>query len=96
MDDMLQQLEVIIQDRKQNPRPNSYTQQLFTEGRGKIAQKVGEEATEVIVAALSQTRDEQIGELADLFYHTLVLMADLGLTLQDVYTELEKRHQLKK
>ncbi|RMG84126.1 MAG: phosphoribosyl-ATP diphosphatase [Chloroflexi bacterium] len=96
MDDMLQQLEAIIQDRKQNPRPNSYTQQLFTEGRSKIAQKVGEEATEVIVAALSQTRDEQIGELADLFYHTLVLMADLGLTLQDVYTELEKRHQLKK
>ncbi len=96
MDDMLQQLEAIIKDRKQNPRPNSYTQQLFTEGRSKIAQKVGEEATEVIVAALSQTRDEQIGELADLFYHTLVLMADLGLTLQDVYTELEKRHQLKK
>ena len=91
--DMLYTLESIIRDRQQNPAENSYTNQLFATGRNKIAQKVGEEAVEVIVAALGQGRDEQIGELADLFYHTLVLMVDMGLTLDDIGIELEKRHR---
>jgi phosphoribosyl-ATP pyrophosphohydrolase len=92
MSDMLNQLEAIIADRKANPNETSYTASLFAAGLPKIAQKVGEEATEVIVAALAQSREEQIGELSDLFYHTLVLMADLGISLDDVRTELEKRH----
>jgi phosphoribosyl-ATP pyrophosphohydrolase len=54
---------------------------------------VGEEATEVIVAALGQGRGEQIGELADLFYHTLVLMAQLDITLDDVRVKLAERHK---
>ncbi|PJF32726.1 MAG: phosphoribosyl-ATP diphosphatase [Phototrophicales bacterium] len=91
--DMLQQLEKIILDRKQNPQVGSYTNRLFDEGIHKIAQKVGEEAVEVIVAALGQTRDLQIGELSDLFYHTLVLMAQLGISLDDVGAELTRRHQ---
>ncbi|GAB5492149.1 MAG: hypothetical protein Phog2KO_23640 [Phototrophicaceae bacterium] len=93
MTDMLNQLEKIILERKENPSETSYTSSLFEEGRPKIAQKVGEEATEVIVAALAQDRAEQIGELADLFYHTLVLMADIDITLDDVGAELEKRHK---
>ena len=93
MSDMLHQLEAIIQDRKHNPKEGSYTNKLFDKGINKIAQKVGEEATEVIVAALGQGRDEQIGELADLFYHTLVLMTELNLTLEDVCTRLEERHK---
>jgi phosphoribosyl-ATP pyrophosphohydrolase len=93
MSDMLNQLEAIIADRKANPSETSYTSSLFAKGRPKIAQKVGEEATEVIVAALAQSREEQIGELSDLFYHTLVLMADLGISLEDVSAELEKRHR---
>jgi phosphoribosyl-ATP pyrophosphohydrolase len=93
MTDMLNQLEAIIADRKANPKEESYTASLFAKGRPKIAQKVGEEATEVIVAALAQSREEQIGELSDLFYHTLVLMADLGISLDDVKAELEKRHR---
>ena len=93
MPDMIHDLEQIIQDRKANPTEGSYTNKLLTKGRNKIAQKVGEEATEVIVAALGQGRDEQIGELSDLFYHTLVLMADLDLTLADVEAELARRHQ---
>ena len=93
MSEMLHQLEKIIVDRKANPKEGSYTTSLFAEGRPKIAQKVGEEATEVIVAALAQSADEQIGELADLFYHTLVLMADMGITLADITAELEKRHK---
>lgn len=95
MTDMLEQLQAIIQDRQANPQKGSYTNRLFDAGRGKIAQKVGEEAVEVIVAALNQTKKEQTAELADLFYHTLVLMADLGLTLDDVRAELAQRHQPK-
>jgi phosphoribosyl-ATP pyrophosphohydrolase len=93
MPDMLNQLETIIQHRKANPRSGSYTNMLFDRGLNKIAQKVGEEAAEVIVAALGQGRTEQIGELSDLFYHTLVLMAQLNISLDDVYAELNHRHQ---
>jgi phosphoribosyl-ATP pyrophosphohydrolase len=93
MSDMLNELEAIINDRKHNPSEASYTAQLFAKGVNKIAQKVGEEATEVIVAALGQGRDEQIAELSDLFYHTLVLMAQLNITLNDVRAELERRHR---
>ena len=93
MSNMLIELEKIIVDRKQNPTEESYTAKLFAKGRHKIAQKVGEEATEVVVAALAEGREEQIGELADLFYHTLVLMADMDISLDDVRAELEKRHR---
>lgn len=89
----LNELENIIRDRKANPKAGSYTNSLFDAGINRMAQKVGEEATEVIVAALGQGRQEQIGELSDLFYHTLVLMAQLDITLDDVGAELEKRHR---
>lgn len=91
--EMLMQLEKIIADRKANPQESSYTNRLFDAGVNKIAQKVGEEAVEVIVAALGQTRDLQIGELSDLFYHTLVLMSQLGISLDDVGAELKRRHE---
>jgi len=93
MSEMLSELESIIQDRKANPKDGSYTNKLFDSGVNKIAQKVGEEATEVIVAALGQGRSEQIGELSDLFYHTLVLMAQLDISLDDVRAELARRHK---
>lgn len=93
MADMLHELEQIILDRKRNPTDTSYTNRLFNDGAPKIAQKVGEEATEVIVAALAQGRDQQLGELADLFYHTLVLMAHMDITLADVEAVLARRHQ---
>ena len=96
MPDMLTELQAIIQDRQQNPKPGSYTNQLLDEGISRVAQKVGEEAVEVVVAALSQSRDLQIGELSDLFYHTLVLMAHQGITLDDVYAELQRRHSIRK
>lgn len=91
--DMLDQLEQIIAERKANPRPGSYTNRLLEEGRPRIAQKVGEEAVEFIVAALGQSREEQLGELADLFYHTLVLMSDLGISLEDLHAKLAERHK---
>lgn len=90
---MLRTLEEIIQDRRENPKDGSYTNHLFDAGVGKISQKVGEEAVEVIVAALDQTRKRQIEELSDLFYHTLVLMNQLGIRLEEVGAELRARHQ---
>ena len=93
MNDMLDQLEAIIRDRKRNPVEGSYTNRLLDKGRSKIAQKVGEEAVEVVIAALAQDRDDQIDELADLIYHTLVLMADLDITLEDLRLKLRERHQ---
>ncbi len=93
MQDMLDVLEAIIADRRRHPVAGSYTCELFASGRTKIAQKVGEEAVEVVIAALSQGRDDQLNELADLFYHTLVLMGELDLSLDDLRQRLRERHQ---
>lgn len=90
---MLYELEKLVNDRKLNPVEGSYTSSLFDKGINRLAQKVGEEATEVVVAALGQNRPEQVGELADLFYHTLVLMTELGIKLEDVEAELKRRHK---
>ena len=93
MEDMLDQLEAIIRERRQHPASGSYTSRLFSDGREKIAQKVGEEAVEVLIAALRQSRDDQLDELADLIYHLLVLMVELDLSLDDVRRRLRERHQ---
>jgi len=92
MADMLYVLEEIIRDRKANPKEGSYTNSLLEKGINRTAQKVGEEASEVIVAALGQGRTEQVGELSDLIYHILVLMSQLDITLEDVSEELNRRH----
>lgn len=89
----IQWLFEVIQDRKQRPRETSYTSSLFAEGLPRIAQKVGEEGTEVVVAALAQDDARLVEEVADLTYHTLVLLAARGLTPSHVLAELEKRHR---
>jgi len=83
----------VIQDRREKPSAGSYTSSLFAEGVPRIAQKVGEEASEVIVAALAQNDQRLIEEVADLTYHTLVLLSARDLSLKDVLTELELRHK---
>jgi len=83
----------IIQSRRENPTEGSYTSRLLAEGLPKISQKVGEEATETVVAALAQDDRRLIEEVADLTYHILVLLAARGLTLADIEAELEKRHK---
>ena len=93
MHDMLDELEAIIADRRRNPVDGSYTCELIASGRATIAQKVGEEAVEVVIAALSQRRDDQLNELADLTYHTLVLMSDLDISLDDLRRRLSERHR---
>jgi phosphoribosyl-ATP pyrophosphohydrolase len=89
----LNQLYNIILDRKENPTEVSYTASLFAKGLPLIAQKVGEEGTEVVVAALSQENERLVEEIADLAYHVLVLMAAKGVTPVEVAGELEKRHK---
>lgn len=90
---MLHRLFEIIEDRKQNPVAGSYTNQLFAQGEDEILKKVGEESVEVILAAKAQGDERLLSEVADLYYHTLVLLSARGLTLADVEAVLEKRHQ---
>ena len=89
----IQWLFDVIEDRKQNPSENSYTASLFREGLPKIAQKVGEEGTEVVVAALAQDDQRLIEEVADLTYHTLVLLSARNINPDQIFAELEKRHR---
>jgi phosphoribosyl-ATP pyrophosphohydrolase len=90
----IQWLFDVIEDRKQNPSEKSYTASLFREGLAKIAQKVGEEGTEVVVAALAQDDQRLIEEVADLTYHTLVLLSARNIHPDQILAELEKRHPL--
>jgi phosphoribosyl-ATP pyrophosphohydrolase len=89
----IENLFEIIQSRKQNMPAGSYTTSLFEEGLPRIAQKVGEEGTEVVVAALVQDDQRLIEEIADLTFHTLVLLSARGLTPTQVAAELERRHK---
>jgi len=80
-----------IEDRKVNPVEGSYTNYLLTKGVDKICKKIGEESSEVIIAAVNDNRKELTMEIADLVYHTLVLMSAKNIRLQDVFRELEER-----
>ncbi len=90
--EMLGQLQRIVEDRKNAPAEGSYTSYLFEKGVDKIAKKAGEEAVELVIAAKNRDKEEIVGECADLLYHTLVLLADAGVKLSDVCTELKDRH----
>ena len=90
----LQQLYQVIQDRRRNPIPGSYTASLLDAGLPKIAQKVGEEAAEVLVAALAQEDQRLVEEVADLAYHLLVLLAARNITPAGITAELARRHKL--
>ena len=82
----------LIQGRKTSPVEGSYTTYLFEKGLDKILKKVGEECTEVIIGGCKEDRAETVYEIADLCYHVMVLMVQMGITVEDVTRELEKRH----
>lgn len=88
----LSQLEQVIASRKGDSPEESYTAHLFSHGTTKIAQKVGEEGVEVALAAVAETKEDLLGECADLFYHTLVLLQDKNIELSEVMSVLQKRH----
>ncbi|HQD13147.1 MAG TPA: bifunctional phosphoribosyl-AMP cyclohydrolase/phosphoribosyl-ATP diphosphatase HisIE [Chitinophagales bacterium] len=89
----LHYLEAVILDRKQHPKENSYTNLLFNKGLNKIAQKVGEEAVEVVIEAKDNNDELFKGEAADLLFHFLVLLAEKNISLNEVLEVLKKRHQ---
>lgn len=89
----LSQLEQVIAGKKDEDPKESYTAHLFSRGTTKMAQKVGEEGVEVALAAVAETKEDLLGECADLFYHTLVLLADQKIDLSEVMAVLQKRHK---
>lgn len=90
-EDILQAIYEVIQERKRNPSDSSYTASLFAKGIDKILKKVGEEATEVVIAGKGGTREELVYEVADLFFHLLVLLGYRDIAPDDVYAELRRR-----
>ena len=88
MDDLME----LIRGRKTNPQEGSYTTYLFSKGLDKILKKVGEESTEVIVAAKNEDKAETVYEISDLVYHVMVLMIEMGISLEDIRAELAGRH----
>lgn len=91
--DFLNQLEKIIRQRRDNPSENSYTASLFQKGMNKIAQKVGEEAVELVIEAKDNNETLFLNEAADLMFHYLVLLAAKGFALEDVVSVLQQRHR---
>ena len=91
-----QDLMDMLQGRKDSPKEGSYTSYLFEKGRDKILKKVGEESTEVIIAAKDNDRANTIYELGDLMYHAMVLMLDMGISLDEIKAEMASRHVIDK
>ena len=88
---ILDDLRSVILDRKHNPREGSYVSSLLAKGRDEILKKIGEEAIEVIVASKGGNKERVVYELADLWFHCMVLMPEHGLSHEDIFRELEKR-----
>ncbi len=85
-------LMALIAGRKTNPQEGSYTTYLFNKGIDKMLKKVGEECTEVIIASKSNDKKETIYEISDLCYHVMVMMIEMGISLEDIFDELASRH----
>ena len=88
----LEGLMEMLRGRKENPKEGSYTTYLFQKGLDKILKEVGEETTEVIIAAKAEDKKETVYEIADLCYHVMVLMIEAGISLEDIHKELASRH----
>ncbi len=89
--DVLDEIYAVVDDRRKNPQEGSYTNYLFDKGLDKICKKVGEEATEVVIAAKNGKHDEVVYEVSDLLYHVCVLLVQQGVTLEDLHEELKRR-----
>jgi phosphoribosyl-ATP pyrophosphohydrolase len=94
MSDRFRGLEDVVRARRVADPSSSYVAKLTARGRAKIAQKLGEEAVETVIAAVADDRDGVVGEAADLMFHLIVLLADMGLSLDDVDAELQRREGL--
>ncbi|MFQ5455496.1 MAG: bifunctional phosphoribosyl-AMP cyclohydrolase/phosphoribosyl-ATP diphosphatase HisIE [Nitrospirota bacterium] len=95
-DSILSKVYDIIIDRKLNSKSDSYVSSLFEKGKDRILKKIGEEAGEVIIGSKNNDKENIIYEIADLWFHTMVVMGYHGITLQDIYDELGRRYNTKK
>lgn len=91
--EFLRELRQIIEERRQNPRPDSYTCKLLASGEDEILKKIGEEAIEVILAAKAQGRQRIVEEVSDLIYHLLVMFSLKEISLEEIEAELRRRHR---
>ncbi|KGM95296.1 phosphoribosyl-ATP pyrophosphatase [Clostridium novyi A str. 4552] len=91
--DVIEELYSVILNRKKYGKENSYTNYLFEKGIDKILKKVGEETTEVIVAAKNANKDDLVAEICDVIYHMIVLMVDKEVSLEEIRSELNKRRK---
>jgi len=91
MNDVLTKLEEVLEGRKTADPDTSYVARLLQEGEGKILKKLGEEAIEVIIASQSETREQVVYEMADLWFHALILLVHKGIPVSDVTDELARR-----
>ncbi len=89
--DVLQEVMEVILDRKVNPKEGSYTNYLFDKGLDKILKKVGEESTEMVIAAKNEGSNELVYEMADFLYHMMVLMAEKNIRWEEITDELARR-----
>lgn len=89
--DILERLYAVVQERRNADPVKSYIAKRLNQGTAKIAQKVGEEAVETVIAAMQKDKKELVGESADLIFHWLMLLVDGGVPLKDVMAELERR-----
>ena len=92
-DQVLADLYQVVLDRKEHPMEGSYTCYLFEKGLDKILKKVGEESAETIIAAKNDVPQDTVGEICDLIYHLMVMMAEKEIPLEDVLAELQKRSE---
>ena len=88
---IFKELFQLIKSRKEELPEESYVASLFKSGKDRVAQKVGEEAVEVVIAAKNNDKKTQISEISDLCFHTMILMAELDITIEDISKELESR-----
>lgn len=93
MKGVINDLYEVVLDRKENGEEGSYTKYLFDKGLDKILKKVGEESTEVIIAAKNDSEEELVGEICDLTYHIMVMMAEKNIDIKLIEDELEKRRK---
>ncbi|GAB4486529.1 MAG: hypothetical protein OHK006_14530 [Thermodesulfovibrionales bacterium] len=93
---ILDDLEAVIAERKKTLQPGSYVASLVSGGKNLMLKKIAEETAEVIIASKAEGSERTISELADLWFHCMVLMAEERISYQDVFRELERRHNLKK
>lgn len=91
MEDRLARLEAVVAERRIADPASSYVASLAQKGRSKMAQKLGEEATETVIAAIEDNREEVVKESADLLFHLACLLADMGLSFTDILAELDRR-----